>query len=134
MLDTAGMSLSKRLSCALTILFLPGLCSSLGAALDWHVDVLGPGRAWGGGAGTQVGWLNSRAAAWSGTNQSFTDLAPAGSVLSYVRDAQDGTQVGTAGWHDDMRAITWHGSAASYDDITPGAWIGGELYGISGQQ
>ena len=82
--------------------------------------------------GQQVGYAyvgNYRASLWNGTADSWVNLNPEGSVASQAFSVHQGWQAGYA-----MNgACIWHGSAASWTDLSgylPAELVGSEAHGI----
>ncbi|MGI8923965.1 MAG: hypothetical protein ACR2HJ_08010 [Fimbriimonadales bacterium] len=110
-----------------------------------HPDGVGP-RSYGTGAGggQQVGHMNlfkvgaSHALLWSGSQESFVDLHPAGWDGSYAVGVDGGKQIGyrerSFGQGRGQFATLWSGSATSWVDLHDDLYFETNGLGIGGDQ
>lgn len=74
---------------------------------------------------TEVPNGERHAALWSGTSASFVNLNPAGATGSEAYAIHNGMQVGYSEVNGVLRASFWHGTAASWEDLSlalDGSW------------
>ena len=76
-----------------------------------------------------LGASTSACAAWEVISPN-----PAGSMYTFVEDVSGGQQVGNAVFGDEVHAALWHGTAASWVDLSPAGSTRSNAVGVSGGQ
>ena len=91
----------------------------------------------GAGTNTQGGYTQAnglfRAALWTGTAGTYTDLHPSGYLNSTVQDVDNLSQVGYVGTTPTERhAALWYGSSSSLVDLHPSGYSWSQAWGVGG--